>query len=263
MEMKRWIYILLVGLISLGACEKQIDLPVKDATSRLVIHGEVSNSFTEHVVQIQRTLSLDKQDTLTSISGAEVLVRELEGGRVFRFNEVSPGRYVSQVFSGQIGYTYELEVNFAGKSYQARSRMPEIVPIDSIGISQTTLFGENQKFITLKFKDPEEVQNYYRYLLRINDEPFQFIRVFSDRYNNGKFVQHDLLGEDMDFAEGQRITVIRQHVDAPTFMFWESVQNNNPFEAAPSNPPSNLSGGALGVFSAYAKSEFAVVIQNK
>jgi hypothetical protein len=256
--------VLFIALFFFIGCEEKIELPVKNSVPRLVIRGEIDNNFTHHTVQVQQTVPLPNSESFQPISGATIVVRELEGGRLFPYKEMEPGQYQStQFFSGQIGYTYELEVQYAGKTYVARSKMPAMVPIDSIGVSKTTLFGDNQRFITIKFRDPAEVENYYRYLIRLNDGPFDFVRVYNDRFNDGNVVQHDLFGLELSLIPGDRVSVIRQYVDANTYHFWNSIQSNNPLEAAPSNPPTNISGGALGLFSAYSRTEFAVVIQNE
>src|SRR5690606_9619211 len=143
------------------------------------------NQFSHHVVQIQQTLPLQSSENFHPVSGANVFVRELEGGRLFRYEEVQPGHYQSVLlFSGQPGYTYELEVQYEDHIYLARSTMSPIVPIDSIGVSQTTFMGETQRFITINFKDPAQIDNYYRYLIRLNDGPFLFVRAYNDRFND-------------------------------------------------------------------------------
>ena len=43
--------------------------------------------------------------------------------------------------------------------------------------------------------------------------------------------------------------------------FWNAVQATNPGTAAPANPPSNISNGALGYFSAYSMAKIATEIK--
>jgi hypothetical protein len=45
-----------------------------------------------------------------------------------------------------------------------------------------------------------------------------------------------------------------------TFVSAASADAGSPFSAAPDNPISNIEGGALGVFAAYARSSVQIII---
>lgn len=243
----------------LMACEDLIDMELLDAGPRLVIVGEISNRDRIHEVRVHQTVPVSSSSMLDPVSGVAVRVTD-RSGRTFVFNETAPGVYRSRQFRGLIGMEYTLEVEVDGKMYQASSTIPFVVPVDSIGIASSDFMGQENRFVTLKFQDPPGISNYYRYTLSVNGGENRFAAVFDDKFNDGRFVTHELLNFDIKLAAGDEVKVHRQFIDQAVYQYWQSVSSANPAASAPANPPSNISNGALGYFSAYSLMEFNVYI---
>lgn len=249
---------LLVSLFSMS-CEDIIDVNLSDADPQLIIVGTVSNRSYEQQVTISRTVAFDVSQPFDPVSGADVAV--VDGtGRVFRYQETSPGVYISR-FRGNEGQRYDLSVQLGGQVFTATSTLPRLVTADSIGTGVRTLFGEEQKFISLRYADPAGVPNYYRYLWRVNGGDLEMLRVSEDKFNDGKYVSEDLMDFDTELVAGDSVTVRMQCLDKTAYDFWNAVQSTNPGSAAPANPPSPYGDGALGYFSAYAESEMVTEVQ--
>ena len=248
----------ILALLALG-CEDVIDIDLKDATPQLVIVGEVSNRLEEQEVTISRTVTFDRDHPFDPVSGAEVTIVD-EKGKSFVLTERTPGRYLNR-FRGEIGTAYELRVRVAGQVFTATSRMPQPVLVDSIGTGVRNIFDEEQKFISIKYPDPPGVPNYYRYLWSVNNGPVKALRVTNDKFNDGKYVNEDVVDFDVDLVTGDEVSIWMQCVDKPTFDFWNVVQSNRPGSAAPANPPSVFGPGALGYFSAQSVAEYSVTVQ--
>ncbi len=257
--MNRVVFIMLLISASLLSCEDVIDINLNDADPRLVIVGTVSNRSYEQQVTVSRTVAFDVAQPHAPVSGAEVTVVD-GSGRVFPYVEQSPGVYTSN-FRGREGARYNLSVRVDGQVFTATSTMPQLVTADSIGTAVRTLFGEEQKFISLRYADPLGVPNYYRYLWRVNNGALEMLHVTQDKFNDGKYVSEDLGDFDTELVAGDSVTVLMQCVDRPTYDFWNAVQSTNPGTAAPANPPSVYGDGALGYFSAHAESEMSTVVQ--
>src|SRR5690606_8787308 len=136
--------------------------------------------------------------------------------------------------------SYELHVNVDGETYTASSQMPPLVRVDSVGTAVSDLFGEEEKYVALKYQDPPLQSNYYRYLISVNGGPTEFVHVASDKFNDGKYVSERLGSpdDDEDLVTGDAVAVYMQCVDKAMFDFWNAVQTTNPGTAAPANPPS-------------------------
>ncbi|SRR5690606_15149063 len=257
MKKSRLIF-LLISVLSVS-CEDVIDVNLNDVDPQLVIVGTVSNRSYEQQVIISRTMAFDVAKTFDPVSDAVVTVVD-GAGRVFQYSEQSPGIYVSD-FRGHEGEQYSLSVRVEGQEFAATSIMPQLVRADSIGTGIRTIFGEEQKFISLRYTDPLGVPNYYRYLWRINGGPLKILRVSDDKFNDGKYVSEDLMDFDSELVAGDSVTVWMQNIDIAAYDFWNAIQSTNPGTAAPANPPSPYGEGALGYFSAFAEVEMSTVVQ--
>lgn len=253
-------FIVLLTSILCSSCEDVIDVNLNDANPQLVIVGVVSNRVNQQHVTVSRTVSFSAEQPAEPVSGAEVEV--IDGrGRVFRFMERTPGLYVATDFQGRENERYDLHVRVEGRAFTATSTMPSLVVADSIGTAVRNLFGEEQKFISIKYQDPPSVPNYYRYLWSVNGGDFEMLYVTRDKFNDGKYISEDLADFDVELVSGDSVSVQMQCIDKATYDFWNAVQSINPGTAAPANPPSVFGDGALGYFSAHAMSEISTVVQ--
>src|SRR5690606_38643567 len=184
------------------------------------------------------------------VSGAEVFLNE-NNGAWRRAREISEGTYVVNNFKGKPGNVYGLRVEYAGESYQAQSAMPELVRIDSTGIIVNT-FEDARRTPLVTYQDPPDIKNYYYYELKINDEAISSLFLYNDKYNDGKYVLQNLDDFSLELLFGDVVDIELRNIDEAAFNYWRGVQSQSGASASPGNPPSNLSNGALGYFSAYA-----------
>lgn len=258
--MKFCSYIFLLFGLMLSSCEDVIDINLNDASPKLIIVGEIDNRTTTQRVSISKTVAFTSENPFDPVRGAQVEVTDGQG-RVYSYSEREPGIYVAQNFRGREQEEYTLQVLVEGKVLTATSTMPRVVTVDSVGTSVSTFFGEERKFVTLKYQDPVGEPNYYRYLMSVNGGAFKMVYVSSDKFNDGKYVNEDLVDFDSELFLGDSVVVHMQCIDKATFDFWNAVQSTNPGSAAPANPPSVFGDDALGYFSAHAVTEVATTIQ--
>jgi hypothetical protein len=258
-------------LLVFSSCEEVIDIELKDADQVLVIEGNVSNTETTHFVSISKTVPFSSNSTDNPQSGAIVkILEEIVSGsnnsgvtvKAERaFTEVSPGLYQINNYRASPGRKYILTVELENKSYQASSIMPAPISIDSIGTVTDSFFGEDQKTVSVVFQDPPNEKNYYRYLLTVNGKLITDVFAYNDKFNDGKTVQRNLYNEDLDLFRDDTVWVEQQCVDEAVYNYFNGIQSNNPGSAAPANPISNFSNGALGYFSAYGVTRASTVIE--
>lgn len=263
-----------------GACEDVIDIKLKDNEPKIVIEGTIDNTF-HGEVRISRTVSFDQPypasdpssplppmlQVQNPVSGAVVTISQPDGP-ARRLTEISPGLYATTTVA--LRYTqdlvakntvYRLSVQVDDQWYEAESSMPPPVEIETIGTVSSNVFGEERKGVGLLFTDPAGVPNYYRYLLNVNGTPLKTLFVFNDKYNDGKSVTRELFDFDTTLETGDVVNVTVQFIDAAVYRYWSSLGANNPGTAAPGNPVSNISNGALGYFSAHSVTHLGTVIQ--
>lgn len=237
-----------------SSCEKVIDISLKDSGPYLVIEGNIDNQGFSSEVLLSETSSFYFVGAGNPISGAVVRIREDDQSPML-LEEQEPGRYIIDDFKGKPGSTYYLNVSLNGENYEARSVMPQSVELDSVGTIATNVFSETIKSVAVIYQDPIDISNYYRFKVRINQVENTSYWVFNDRFTDGNSVTHTLSDLSNKIYSGDFITVDMQCIDSEVFKYWNSLRNQSPGAAVPSNPTSNISNGALGYFSAHTISQ--------
>lgn len=247
--MKKILGLLACAMITLLGCEDKIDLDLPENTGQLVITADLMVSDQQHQISIQKVVSL-KESMLAPITDAEVIVRNMQNNRTYAFLPGPDGVYTNKTLRLQEKIKYQLYVRTAdGREIEGTSTVPSYIDIDSIGLSERVIFTDTIYYPTLVFNDPPENGNYYKYKMSVNGGDLRFIDVFSDKYNNGLEVQHDIIDRDRDLKIGDHVRILRQCIDIGAYNYWNSFQMINPGAASPANPISNLSNNALGYFS--------------
>ncbi|HMR18010.1 MAG TPA: DUF4249 domain-containing protein [Sphingobacterium sp.] len=259
--MKRlmWLGLLIVSFFV--ACEEIIHVDLNAADPRYVIEAELTNLSAVQTIRISQTVSFDSELPSKPINDAQVMVRSSRG-RTFAFHPIGNGYYRHNDLIPRDDSDYLLTVDVGGEEFSAVERMRDFVPVDSLGALEETIFNETSYSILVKFTDPRGEDNYYKYLVSVNGQPFRFLQALNDKYNDGLYVTHQLLDFMRPFALGDSIVVRRQSISKPVFDYWNEVQMINPGSAAPANPKSNISNGAFGYFSISNTKEYGIAIRS-
>jgi hypothetical protein len=138
--------------------------------------------------------------------------------------------------------------------------MPQPVNLDSVTIVQVSRLKKTVIEAAPNFQDPAGVGHYYQFTESINGSPLNKIFVFSDRLSAGNYIRQPLADDSSKKVQaGDFFSLNMYCVDENTYNYFKVLaqqQNTGTFEAvlftdvAPANPNNNLSGGALGYFSA-------------
>lgn len=239
---------LMIAMLFFTSCEELIEVDLNTADPRYVIEAELLNGIETQKIRVTQTVPFDSNVPSKVIDHAEVQVWSSEG-RVYNFYTIGQGYYQIDRLVPRSALEYRLSVRVDGEEFTATERMHDFVPVDSVGIVEETIFNEINYSVLFKFNDPAEEENFYKYAVSVNEQPFRFLQVQSDKYNNGLYVTHQLMDYAKPFELGDTIVIRRQNISKPVFKYWNEIQMMNPGSAAPSNPTSNISNGALGYFS--------------
>lgn len=254
--MKKYLIYLLV-VSGLTSCKKIIQIDTNNAEPQLVIEGKITDRVVEQQVLLSKTVGYDEKSIFPKVSGATVVVSDSRGNQ-YVFREKAPGVYVNRM-RGVAGITYKMEVTAEGKNYQAISKMPNLVKLDSIGVITNSFFGNDRKTAAAFLVDPPNETNFYRFNLYVNGLFSNRIYVNNDRLTNGNKLRIQLFYEandddDEGLKSGDNIIVEMEGIDSNVFDYWYALrqqEGGGPNQGTtPSNPTSNISNGALGYFSA-------------
>ena len=242
------------------SCEEVIHVDLNTGNPRYVIEADLHNLSNEQIIRISQTVAFDKNQGSLAVDDAVVNVIS-ERGQIYPFQSSGNGYYRNMNFMPRPNNEYQLVVRIGNEEFTAKESMPDLVEVDSIGSLEETLFDEISYSVLIKFSDPPHRSNYYRYLVSRNQQPFKFMQAFSDKYNDGLYVTHQLADFNTPFALGDSILIRRQMVQKAVFDYWNQIQMLNPGSAAPGNPKTNISNGAFGYFSVSNTKEYGLTIR--
>jgi len=263
------IYIsLFFTLLLLASCEKIITLPIEDNESKVVIEANITDQPGPYFVKLSRSINLSEPNTYPFISNGVVVISDNTGVKD-TLKYLNAGIYRTKLIKGVYGRTYFLNVNVDSQHYTAQTTMPYKVNLDSLRINNFPINGENQYSIIPVYADPVELGNSYRFIQRINDTLDNNYNIFTDNLNNGKVNQRPLNNgnKDISIKFFDIVSVEMQCISPSAHIYFYTLSQQSGSGpgggTAPTNPPNNIKGGALGLFSAYTSQTKAVQIPFK
>jgi hypothetical protein len=263
--MKYSISIILIALVA-GSCEKTVDLKYKGNQSRIIIEGNITNQGGPFFVKISRSIPLPDTGNYLVIDNAVVTISD-NAGNSETLTPQGNGMYRAGSLNGVPGRTYTLTVRAESQTYTAQSTMPQPVPFDSIKVEQFTFGGELERNIIPVYKDPIGKGNNYRFLLSVNNNLIKQHFVQNDAVTDGLVNSLRLELDDnlVTLKPGDVLTLKMQCIDTKASLYYTTLAlmaDSGPGGGTtPSNPPSNITNGALGIFSAHTVQEKSKVLQ--
>jgi hypothetical protein len=249
---------LLVWALATG-CEKVIEMDLNTADKKFVVEANITDKAGTARVIISQTINFDEPNDFPPVTGAIVTVQEV-GGPLYAFTESSPGNYTANSLTAVSGKTYTLTVNIGGANFSAASTMPSRINLDTIYVSDELIFTETRKIVNAVFNDPPGLGNSYRFIQYVNGVKEKQILIRNDDYSDGRTITNKLFyfseddEETRNIESGDQVIVDMQCIDPVIYKYWYSLDRSSTGgsgQATPSNPVTNLTGGALGYFSAH------------
>lgn len=279
--------------IYLTSCEKEIKLNLSSGDAQVVIEGQIENDLPPVILLTKSMGFFSKIDLNTLeenfIHGAFVTVtdgtildtlREYSldtgGGAKFFFYSVDTSS-LNNTIIGAFNKSYTLSVTYEGKTYEATTTIPSVIApqkfyADTILPARFRYTPADAVQLYIDVEDPDTSGNYIRYWTRRNDnESFYPVDVVSAEEigRNGDILEGVRIGfgyprnvaDSLPEAYphwGDSITLKWCAIDKNVYKFWQTYQFainvvGNPF-ASPTNLPSNISNGGLGIWAGYGSS---------
>jgi|688.fasta_scaffold64734_3 hypothetical protein len=250
--------IFLILVLFATSCTKVIDLNLKAGEPVYVIEGNFSDDSVGNLVKISRSVALSEPNNFPTVSNAIVTITD-ENGNVEILNHSQNGEYEILTTQAVFGKTYKLNVQVDGKTFTAQSTMPYPTKIDSLDFLAFS-FGptENINIVPI-YVDSAGIDNYYRFVVAVNDEVSDDIFVNDDDLIDGIQARQPYFGQ-YELKKGDTASVTLQCIDKNVYLYYFSLQQNTSGDATPANPVTNVTGGAIGYFSAHASSKKSRIV---
>lgn len=261
--MNKYIIGLLV-LLGLVSCEKVINIDLNESNPKTVIESYLENDSTCYA-KVSTTSSYYDNSGSPAITDATITISNQSGQSEILTHEGN-GIYKGSTLIGKIGDTYTLEVAVGGVKHIATSTMPALVPIDSLTSEETAFLGPGNYFAYVNYTDPANTVNYYAtrmtYFDSTSNETVTNYGINDDETSNG--ISTRTFGGFKVFEVGDTAVIELSSIDQATHLYFKTLQDAiggaGAQSAAPGNPVSNLSNGALGYFGAWSKQTDTLIV---
>lgn len=253
---------ILVVAILFWSCEEKIEVNLNEVTPKVVIESYITNSENPIIVKITKSQAFFNQQSFMPVEKA--LVKLESGNTKERLNEEGGGYYLSSRIQGIAGRTYTLQVATGGETYGASVVLPAAIPIDTVYF-RPGIFQSDSLNAVIEFRDPVKSENYYRIKVYYNRRyAVNDYFLVTDAFTNGEKIVAPVYNHN--FTAGDTVAVELLNLERNTWRYFkalsESIQQGVNSQA-PGNPPSNLSGDALGIFGAWSSTFRRVIIPKK
>lgn len=265
--MKNLACIICVALL-FTSCEKIVDLKYKGNQSKIIIEGNITNEAGPYFVKITKSVSLTETGAYPTVDNAAVTISDNAGNSETLIAQGN-GMYKTTALNGVAGRTYTLTVQAESQTYTAQSTMQPRVSFDSIRVEKNVFTGETEYNLIPVYNDPIVRGNSYRFVLSLNGKLVNQHLIQNDEVKNGVVntvrleINND--DDDMKFKAGDLISITMQCTDAKVALYYKTLAlmgDSGPGGGTtPNNPPTNISNGALGVFSAHTTETKRVTLQ--
>ena len=260
-------YRLLRGLLGLSlglcACEEVVEPDFGATPQILVVEAEVNNLPGRSYVRLTNTQAFDSPVEAPAVSEAEIFIDRLDANGApaerIRFSESTqaPGWYwpASDAFVGQPQTTYRLIINTAqGRRYEATGPLgtpPNLLQVQAQFRENDPVFLETGHYVSVTLQDAAGQADHYLCRLfaegqLLTDEGFL---LFDDQQIDGQPIT-EVLPLVLTAPVGIRLECAT--IPEAAHDYYRSLnalgEAGSPTGAVPENPPTNLSGGALGYF---------------
>lgn len=250
----------------LGSCTKEITLELDTAEPKLVVESIISENLEPYKVKLSQTTPYFT-DGEVYVSNALVMISD-DLGNLDTLTYVSNGIYSTITNrQGMVGTTYNLTVIWAGTTYTASETIPLRVNLDTIiyQYQEAGAFQEEGYITALNAQDIPGYSNHYRFSFYRNDtlqtDPFKYF-VVDDQFSDGNYISAftPYVYQTGDTCRIELLCISKSYYQFLTSLGNQVQASGGPFDPIPSNPPSNISNGALGFFAAVTRSVKAIVL---
>lgn len=265
--MKNYFAFLTAFMIFFSSCQEVVEIDLSTSEPKLVVEALISDLNEPFTVKLTMLAPYFESSNPT-VSNASVYISD-NMGNLDTLYHIGSGIYsTSGNRQGVTGRTYELLILHEGVSYTASSTIPaNKMMLDTITYiyNEASTFIEEGYNVILNAQENGTTTDYYRFLFYKNDtlqtSPFKYF-VTDDVQVQGNYIAAQT---PYNFQSGDTARVEIQCLDLNyhNYLVAVSTQTQNtggPFDSPPSNPPSNLSNGALGYFAAVSRNWKEIVL---
>lgn len=245
------------------SCTEVITLDLNDSEPTLVIEATLNGQDNTISVLLTESGSFINPGDYPVVSDALITLVEANGESMI-VPEVEPGVYSLSDVSVFAGESYNLSVTSEGKEYLANAVVLNQIKIDSVSFEASTFRQLGEGFYpTIHYQTASGEAPWLR--VRITTASYLSPISFLPLENVMRPTSSSIL--QASYPRGEKLGMEVQAISEEMYRYFEDVseltgENIGPgaTSAAPANPPSQWTGGALGYFNAHIPSRIEVLV---
>ena len=272
--MIRYFIGILIVIFAITSCEEVIDIELNHKDPVFVIEGIIAKDSV-CIVRLTVTGNYFSKEDPSPVE--EAIITISNGTLSEELNYTANGYFRGENIIGKEETSYELVVSHKGNLYRATSYMPPQRPILSANYSKSeersplNPLGETVFSVSCTFIDDPATDDFY--MIKYTEDG----RMIETKYflltensANGGSLEYDNSGlmrfSESIFYEGGEIKIELFSIDEDVYhyflqlsdvLFWKT----RVIPPTPYNPTSNISGGALGYFAAWAANTETILLE--
>jgi hypothetical protein len=256
------IIIFLSATLLLGACQKVIELDLKESERRFVIEANLDAGAGAIQVLVSKSGSFYQETDFDRISGATVNL-SIANNLNYLLLETSPGTYAWDTILIQPGDTAFLTVALqTGELFSAMAICPMPTGLDSLELNPVVApFSSDTIYQLLyNFQDPIGAKSYYRTKVRQNGGFLDGYLLFDDEGQDGEYIKIPFFGppfEADDTLDVQLFVVDKEYYDY--YVEVDDAGSAGLGSSVPYNPNGNFTPEVLGFFGIWYKTELTII----
>jgi len=256
--MNRLLIYFLIILVA-ASCEEEISWDLKTREMPvLVVEGMITNERIQHEVRLTRPVAL-LNEIPEPVSGAIVTIRDPETTLALNEFPEGSGIYLTDSIRAVSGKVYTLIIHIDDKEYTATASMAGVTPLDSLDYTPADETGDLYKLVLDYNSDDPSMTEYrldWSHVPGFTDNDSCRAKIIHYSLNTidvGEFFKPEK--EEVIFPAGtnvyrRKFSMNEAHAAFIRTLLSETEWRGGLFDVQPGNVQTNLSGGAIGYFSA-------------
>lgn len=241
------IIVLISCFITFG-CQDVIEVDLPTEEPRLVVDALIRLEDMDNpsvLVQIRASLTASFFEEVMPAQLQGITLTNKQSGSILTLEESIPdtGVYenewdLQELTQGEL----ELNIQYSGQSYLAKTKFVPTVPLDSLEQGTTTLFGDDETEVILTFTDNGDRDDYYLF-----DFDFGEYLVSEDEFYQGKRFQFSFF-YDSKLEDDRLVTISILGIDQGFFNYMNQLIQQSGADTGPfSTPATTVRGNIVNV----------------
>jgi hypothetical protein len=247
-----------IAMLFSTACREEIDLDLNSGNPKIIIEGAVTDQRVPYEIKITKSINFNAKNEYPAVMGAFVTIGD-NANNLDTLKEVQAGIYRTTKLRGVATRRYTLTVKVEGQIYTASSVLQRAVGLDSVTIAKDAFSstfdstGTPVYNILPIFQDPRDEPNFYFFnVFTKTDKEKSFFNLLNDVNFDGQDNAENIFFSTKSPSR-DTVTVEMWCIDRDVHTYFKTLNQLEISQSGtPTNPISNIQGGALGYFSAHS-----------